>query len=92
MARATPRTSLRSSAMSAASTATSVPEASAMPTSAWASAGASLMPSPTIATTCAAPLQPGDLVALAGRQHPGHHLVDAQRRRDPARRRRAGRR
>ena len=73
-----PRMSLRSSATSAASTATSVPEASAMPMSAWASAGASLMPSPTIATTWPAASQPLDLVPLAGGQHPGHHLVDAE--------------
>ena len=39
------------SVMSAASMATSVPVPMAMPTSAWASAGASLMPSPTMATT-----------------------------------------
>ncbi|MPC25034.1 hypothetical protein E2C01_018131 [Portunus trituberculatus] len=40
------------STTSAASTATSVPEEMAMPTSAWASAGESLTPSPTIATLC----------------------------------------
>ena len=38
------------SVMSLASMATSVPVPMAMPTSAWASAGASLMPSPTMAT------------------------------------------
>ena len=48
---ATPRGSPRISATSAASRATSAPVPIAMPTSAWASAGASLMPSPTIATT-----------------------------------------
>ena len=42
--------SLRISTMSADSIATSVPEPMAIPTSAWASAGASLIPSPTIAT------------------------------------------
>ena len=41
--------------MSAASIATSVPVPMAMPTSACASAGASLMPSPTIADTLASP-------------------------------------
>mmetsp|Transcript_21806 Transcript_21806/g.64345 ORF Transcript_21806/g.64345 Transcript_21806/m.64345 type:complete len:201 (+) Transcript_21806:1037-1639(+) len=40
----------RTSTTSAASTATSVPEPMATPTSAWARAGASLMPSPTMAT------------------------------------------
>ena len=38
--------------MSLASMATSVPVPMAHPTSAWASAGASLIPSPTIATRC----------------------------------------
>ena len=47
----TPRRSSRISVTSAASMATSVPEPIATPTSAWARAGASLMPSPTIATT-----------------------------------------
>ncbi len=41
----------RTSTMSAVSTATSVPAPMAMPTSAWASAGASLTPSPVMATT-----------------------------------------
>ena len=47
--RATSITSFLSSATSAASMATSVPEPMAIPTSAWASAGASLIPSPTMA-------------------------------------------
>src|SRR5215208_174540 len=51
MARATPRTSPEISVRSAASIATSVPVPMATPTSALARAGASLMPSPTIATT-----------------------------------------
>mmetsp|Transcript_9075 Transcript_9075/g.28719 ORF Transcript_9075/g.28719 Transcript_9075/m.28719 type:complete len:362 (+) Transcript_9075:762-1847(+) len=42
--------SLRVSTTSAASTATSVPAPTAMPTSAWASAGASFTPSPTMHT------------------------------------------
>jgi len=51
MARATPRRSPPISVIPAAAIATSVPVPMAMPTSAWASAGASLMPSPTIATS-----------------------------------------
>ncbi|MNT22252.1 hypothetical protein D3C72_1576310 [compost metagenome] len=50
MARSTPRTSPETSVRSEASMATSVPVPMAMPTSAWARAGASLMPSPTMAT------------------------------------------
>ena len=50
-ASATSAGSPRISVMPAACIATSVPVAIAMPTSAAASAGASLMPSPTIATT-----------------------------------------
>ena len=49
-ASATPCKSPRTNAMSAAASATSVPEPIAMPTSAAAKAGASLIPSPTIAT------------------------------------------
>ena len=51
MASATPCRSPRTSVTSAASMAASVPLPIAMPTSACASAGASLMPSPTMATT-----------------------------------------
>src|SRR3712207_8721378 len=51
MARTTPRTSPETSVRSAASIATSVPVPVATPTSARARAGASLIPSPTIATT-----------------------------------------
>ena len=58
--------------------ATSVPVAIAMPTSAAASAGASLMPSPTIATTCPLPRSALDRVRLVVRQHLGRDLVDAQ--------------
>ena len=50
MIRGTSRGSLRTSTMSPASTATSVPAPMAIPTSAVAKAGASLTPSPTIAT------------------------------------------
>ena len=60
---------------SLASMATSVPVPMAMPRSAWASAAASLTPSPTIATTrpsdCSRAIG-GDLV---GRQHVGDHVV-----------------
>ena len=51
MAVATPRGSPRIRVTSLASMAMSVPVPMAMPTSAWARAGASLMPSPTMATT-----------------------------------------
>ena len=61
--------------ISAASIATSVPVPIAMPTSACASAGASLMPSPTIATHLALGLQPACISAgFIGRQHLGQHL------------------
>ena len=51
----------------------------ARPRSAWASAAASLTPSPAIATTRPACLQLPDRRDLAGGQHPGDHLVDADR-------------
>ena len=57
VARASPRIAaassglLRTRTMSAVSTATSVPAPIAMPTSAWARAGASFTPSPVMATT-----------------------------------------
>ena len=66
----------RISVTSAASMATSVPEPIAMPTSAWASAGASLMPSPTMATTSPVGLQRGDLARLVLGQHLGQHALD----------------
>ncbi len=52
MARATPASSPPTRVISLASMATSVPVPMAIPTSALARAGASLMPSPTMATTC----------------------------------------
>ena len=58
--------------------ATSVPAPMAMPTSARASAGASLTPSPTIATGQAACLQLGDRLVLVLGEHLGEHLVDAE--------------
>ena len=50
LARRMPRKSPFTSVTPALSMATSVPVPMAMPTCAWASAGASLMPSPAIAT------------------------------------------
>ena len=61
----------------ALSIATSVPVPMAMPTSAWASAGASLMPSPAIATIRALGLQAPDHLVLVLGQHLGVDLVDA---------------
>jgi hypothetical protein len=72
MASATSAGSPRISVMPAACMATSVPVDMAMPTSAAASAGASLMPSPTMATT----RRPGaqrTRPALSLRQHLGSH-------------------
>ena len=57
--------------------ATSVPVPMAMPRSAWASAGASLMPSPTMATTWPAACRSATRCGLVGGQHLGHHVVDA---------------
>jgi len=65
MASATSRGSPRMRVMPAVSMATSVPVAIAMPTSAAASAGASLMPSPTIATTSPAARNSCTMVALS---------------------------
>ena len=64
--------------MSAASIATSVPVPMASPTSAAASAGASLMPSPTMPTRAAFGLQPADLVGLVLGQHLGQHPAHAR--------------
>ena len=61
----------------AASIATSVPVPMASPRSAWASAAASLTPSPTIATTRPSACSRLTHVDLVGRQHLGDHLVDA---------------
>jgi hypothetical protein len=70
--------------MSAASMATSVPEPIAMPTSACASAGASLMPSPH-GHHAAGRLERLHLGRLAVGQHPRHDAVDLARRRDQPR-------
>ena len=63
--------------MSAASMATSVPVPMAMPTSAWARAGASLMPSPTMATSFALVLEASHLGGLVLGQDLGQDPVDA---------------
>ena len=63
--------------MSDASIATSVPVPMARPRSAWASAGASLTPSPTMATTRPSRLQAADDLGLAGGQDVGDDLADA---------------
>ncbi len=64
--------------MPALSIATSVPVPIAMPTSADASAGASLTPSPAIATTRPARRSLFDHLGLAVRQHLGLDLGDAE--------------
>ena len=69
-ARRSPETRVRSEA----SIATSVPVPIARPRSAWASAGASLTPSPTIATTRPSRLQARDDVGLVGGQDLGDDL------------------
>ena len=70
--------------MSDASIATSVPVPIAIPRSAWASAGASLTPSPTIATTRPFGLQARDDGGLLGGQHLGDHVVGPDPRGDGA--------
>ena len=65
------------STTSAESIATSVPAPMAIPTSARASAGASLTPSPTIATASRAPAA-RPLGVLVFGQHLGHDLVDTK--------------
>ena len=73
-----PRRSPFTSVTPALSIATSVPVPMAMPTSAAASAGASLMPSPAIATTRPSPAAACDRLAFLLRQHLGLDLVDAE--------------
>ena len=65
------------SVMSLASIATSVPVPIAMPMSAWASAGASLMPSPTMATFLPPACSASTCCAFCSGQHVGDHVVDA---------------
>ena len=77
-----PTRSPLSSVTPALSIATSVPVPIAMPTSAAASAGASLTPSPAIATTRPALRSFSTTVGLAVRQHLGLDLGDAEPARD----------
>ena len=79
----TSRGSERIRTTSAVSIATSVPAPIAMPRSAWASAGASLTPSPTIATRLPAACSSATLAALSAGQHLGDDGVDAQLVGDP---------
>ena len=72
------------SVMPALSMATSVPVPMAMPTVASASAGASLMPSPAMATDASFALQPLDHRALLVRQDAGDHIVQTELRGDGA--------
>ena len=72
--------------MSEASMATSVPVPIARPRSAWASPGASLTPSPTIATTRPSAWRRRTTLHLVGGEHLGDHLGDADLRRRPLRR------
>ena len=88
MASATSAGSPRISVMPAASMATSVPVAIAMPISAAASAGASLMPSPAIATTpCADAFSSRDHARFVFGQHVRVNRVgcNAERTRDAGR-------
>ena len=71
--------------MSAASIAMSVPVPSASPRSACASAGASLTPSPTIATTLPARLEPLDLAAPCRPERRRRASARSRPRRRPAR-------
>ena len=64
------------------SSATSLPPCSEIPTSASASAGASLMPSPTMATTSPFALQRAHVARLVLGHQLGHHAIDAQARGD----------
>ena len=77
-ARTMPVRSPLSKVMPALSMATSVPVPMAMPTSAAASAGASLTPSPAIATTRPSLTQPLDHCALLLGQHLGFDILDAE--------------
>ena len=61
--------------MSEAAIATSVPVPMAIPRSAWARAGASLMPSPTIATVLPCAWSAATLVRLLLRQHLGQDVL-----------------
>jgi hypothetical protein len=69
--------SLSRSTMLPASRAACVPVFIATPTSAWASAGASLVPSPVIATRCPGGLLLADAAELVFGRGLGHEVVDA---------------
>src|SRR5215207_8384051 len=75
-AETTPRRSPEISVTSAASIATSVPVPIATPTSDWASAGASLIPSPTIATSFPSSCSRRTSEALILREHLGEDALD----------------
>ena len=77
MASAAARRSPDTRVRSLASMATSVPVPMAMPRSAWASAGASLTPSPTTATRWPSACSSRDHVDLVAGQDLGHAPVDA---------------
>ena len=83
---AMPRRSPLTSVSCALFIATSVPVPIAMPTSARASAGASLMPSPAIATTRPSACSFSTSLQLVGGLDLAVHLVDAQALADGARR------
>src|SRR2546428_2295578 len=80
---ATSSGSERISTMSAVSIATSVPAPIAIPTSAWANAGASLTPSPTIATFLPARCSSPILLDLSAGSTLGHDLLNAHVAGDP---------
>ena len=77
-ARATPRRSPFTSVTPALCMATSVPVPMAMPTWAWARAGASLTPSPAMATTWPASWSRRTTSAFCVRQDLRPHVLDAQ--------------
>ena len=84
-ARAMPRRSPLTKVRCAECIATSVPVPIAMPTSAFASAGASLMPSPAIATLRPSACKRLDELHLVGRLDFADHFVDAEPRCNRAR-------
>ena len=77
-ARTMPMRSPLMSVMPALSIATSVPVAMAIPTSAWARAGASLMPSPAMATTWPSAWRRRTTSRFCSRQHLGLDAQDAE--------------
>lgn|GEM_PF-4251582 len=75
MARGTALRSPLASMTSAVSMATSIPVPMAIPTSAYARAGASLIPSPTIATLSSAPCNSFYLLRFFLWPHPSHDVI-----------------